>query len=331
MALIVGPFGDPRGEKTCGIGWLPGLACGALLGMTLAAWGGLGIDRVFPEMGGIAIGALVGALVLTRILPPGFAGVVWLVAVMAVGPALAPTPDRRGFVLGDQLADVELPVGTGEPYVLDIRIDGARAPEPGTAVAWFRVGDRTHRVVSPGQAVHRSGEGARDSRTVWRPEAVGSGGNWRAAVRSVYVVPPGVVPHLTRHPDLAEEFTVVLETEGAALPTPPRDRTMNWWMVAAALAVAAIQLGSGAWRLSIAVLPWTILVSGTLIARASVEPLRLLGERLGPDLALAALLAAWLPAAVIWLRQRRFALAVAALLIPLAAAVPHLTPALYGD
>ena len=123
----------------------------------------------------------------------------------------------------------------------------------------------------------------------------------------------------------------MFETEGAALPTPPRDRAMGWWMIAAAAAVAAIQLLSGAWRLSIAVLPWTILVGGTLIARASVEPLRLIGERFGPDLALAALLAAWLPAAVIWLRRRRYALAVVALLVPLAAAAPHLTPSLYGD
>ncbi len=150
-------------------------------------------------------------------------------------------------------------------------------------------------------------------------------------MRSVYEVPPGVVPHLTRHPDLTDDVTVVLETEGAALPTPPRNRAMDWWLVAAALAVTVVQFASGAWRLPFAVLPWTILVVGTLISRASVEPLRLLGERLGPDLALAALLTAWLPAAVIWLRGRRVALAVAALLVPLAVATPHLTPALYGD
>ncbi len=328
---MAGPFGDPLARRTGAVGWLPGLVGGALVGMTLAAWGGLGVDRVFPGIGGWAIAAAVGAVVLTRVLPPGLAGVLWLAAVMVVGPALAPTPDRRGFVLGGELADVDLPAGTGSPYVLDIRLDGRRNPEPGTAVAWFRVGDRTHRVVFPDHAVHRSGEGAPASGTVWRPQALGSGGTWRAAVRSVFEVPPGVVPHLTRHPDLAEDITVVLETEGAALPTPPRNRAMGWWMIAAAMAVAAIQFGSGAWRLSFAVVPWTILVSGALIARASVEPLHLMGERLGPDFALAALLAAWLPAAVIWLRRRRFALAVAALLVPLAAAAPHLTPALYGD
>jgi len=150
-------------------------------------------------------------------------------------------------------------------------------------------------------------------------------------VRSVYEVPAGVVPHLTLHPDLPSGVTVVIETEGAALPTPPRNRAMSWWLIAAALAVAATQLGSGTWRWAFAVVPWTILVTGALLARAWVEPLRLLGERLGPDLALAAFLTAWLPAAVLWLRHRRTAVTVAALLVPLAMATPHLTPALYGD
>ena len=144
-------------------------------------------------------------------------------------------------------------------------------------------------------------------------------------------MPAGVVPHLTRHPDLPDGVKVIIETEGAALPTPPRDRAMNWWLVAAAFAIVVIQFGSGTWRLPFAVVPWTILIFGALVARAWVEPLRLIGERLGPDLALAAFVTAWLPAAVLWLRHRRTALAVAALLVPLALATTHLTPALYGD
>jgi len=331
IALVMGPYGDPLAGRTGGLGWLPGLAGGALFGMTIAAWGGLGIDRVFPELGGWAIGALMSAVVLTRFLPPGLAGVVWLAAIMAVGPALAPPPDRQGFVLGGELTDVDLPVGTGAPYLLDIRLDGTRDLKPGTVVAWFRVEGRTHRLMAPDHAVHRSGEWAPSSGTVWRPQSIGMTGNWRASVRSTFEVPAGVVPHLTRHPDLPDGVTVVLETEGAGLPTPPRNRAMGWWLVAAALAVAAIQLGSGAWRWPFAVFPWTVLVSGALMTRASVEPLRLMGERLGPDLALAAFLTAWLPAAVVWLRHRRTATAVAALLVPLAMATPHLTPALYGD
>jgi len=167
IALMSGPFGDPSARKTDGLGWLPGLVGGALFGMSLAAWGGLGIDRVFPGIGGFAIGVLLGAVVLTRLLPPGWAGVVWFAAVIAIGPVLAPTPDRRGFILGGELADVDLPAGTGAPYVLDIRLDGARGLEQSTAVAWFRVEGRTHRLVFPDHAVHRSGFESKAGPTDW--------------------------------------------------------------------------------------------------------------------------------------------------------------------
>ena len=331
IALIAGSFGDPLIQKTGGRGWVPGLVAGALFGMTLAAWGGLGIDRVFPELGGWAVAALLGAVVLTRLLPPGLAGVVWLVAIISVGPALAPTPDRRGFVLDGDLADVDLPAGTGAPYILDIRLDGARDLEPGTAVAWLRVEDRTHRLTYPEHAIHRSGEGPPSSRAVWRPQTIGAAGAWRTAVRSVFEVPAGVTPHLTRHPDLPDRITVALETEGAALPTPPRSRDMGWWLLAASVVVLLLQFSSKTWRSPFAVVPWTLLVFGALVVRAWIEPLRLIGERFGPDLALAVLLTAWFPAAVLWLRRRRVAVAVAALLVPVALATPFLTPPLYGD
>ena len=168
IALMMGPFGDPLARGTGGLGWMPGLVGGALFAMTLAAWGGLGIDRAFHEIGGIAIGAVFGAVVLTRFLPPGAAGVVWLAAVFALGPVLAPTPDRRGFVLGGELADVDLPAGTGAPYVLDIRLDGARGLDPGTAVARLGVEGVTHRLMYPDHAIQQTGEGPRNPATVWR-------------------------------------------------------------------------------------------------------------------------------------------------------------------
>ena len=59
--------------------------------------------------------------------------------------------------------------------------------------------------------------------------------------------------------------------------------------------------------------------------------MRLLAERHGVDLALAALLLAWFPAARAWLARGRAFAAAAALLVPLALATPHLTPPLYGD
>jgi len=67
------------------------------------------------------------------------------------------------------------------------------------------------------------------------------------------------------------------------------------------------------------------------MGHAQVEPLHLLAERLAPDLALAAVVAAWLPAAAVWLARGRAFAVVASLLVPLALATPQLTPPMYGD
>ena len=78
-------------------------------------------------------------------------------------------------------------------------------------------------------------------------------------------------------------------------------------------------------------MPWMVLVLGALAARAPVEPLHLVSERLAPDLALAAVVMAWLPAARVWLNRGRYFVTAAALLVPVAAATPQLTPPMYGD
>jgi hypothetical protein len=103
------------------------------------------------------------------------------------------------------------------------------------------------------------------------------------------------------------------------------------WLVATSVVVVLLQLASGSWRSHASLVPWSLLVAGQAVTRAWVEPLGLLGERYGVDLCLAALLAAWLPAAWRWLRAGRSFRAVASLLVPLALATPLLTPPLYGD
>jgi len=331
IALMGGALGDPLARRSIGVGILPGLAGAAMIGLAVAPWGGLEIGRVFPETGLWILVVLAVGSAIARKLPAGAAGALWMIGFLTLGAALDPTPERRGFVLGGEFADVDLPAGTGDPYVLDIRIDGTLRLEPGTAVAWFRVGEQTHILRYPAHAVFRMEEGPRREGRMWRPEDVGRDARWRGSVRTVFDVPLGVVPHLTRHPNLIEGVTIALETEGAALPSAPRRMAMGWWLMAASAVVFLLQFASGTWRSTIAVVPWTILVFGSLIVRAWIEPLHLLGERFGPDLALAALLTAWLPAAVVWLRHRRVAIAVGALLVPLAAATPFLTPPLHGD
>lgn len=332
-SLIAGPLGDPFVCRTGGRGWLPGLAAVGFLCLSSSAWGGLAFDRAFADAGPWTVAALVAALVVTRWLPAGAAGAIWLAVAFTVGPALEPTPDRRGMVLGGEQVEVELPSGTGERYVVDIGLDSAVDLPVATPVAVLRIGDVSRDLLFPEHALPRAGAGGghRSERAIWRPHGSGSTAGWRAAARSLLEVPSGVVPRLRKHPDLPAEVSVVVEAEGPAVPTPPRSRSLAWWLAAAAVAVATLQLLSGTWRWTFAVVPWTVLVAGELAARARVEPLHLLAERHAPDLALATLLAAWLPAAVVWLERRRVAAVVAGLLIPLAVAAPALGPPLHGD
>ena len=144
-------------------------------------------------------------------------------------------------------------------------------------------------------------------------------------------VPAGERPLLERDATLGDRVRLIVEAAGPSRPTPPRDWALPLWIWASAALVAALQLTSGGWRRLGAVVPWSLLVSGQVAARAWVEPLRLVGERFAVDLCLAAVLAAWLPAAWMWLRRGRWLRAAAWLLLPLALATPHLTPPLYGD
>ena len=211
--------------------------------------------------------------------------------------------------------------GTGGDYVVDLDVENNEALAEDAPLAVLRFAGNDHLILT----------GSADQGTVWRPQGLGAGTRWRAYARSHFTVPEGERPVLFRHPEIPGKVIVRVETIGAVRATPPRDWMLPSWLLAAAAAVAVIEIASGTWRSGVSVLPWLLLVLGSLVARSSVEPLRILGERFAVDLALAALLAAWLPAARVWLLRRRVFVTVAAVLVPLALATPHLTPPLYGD
>ena len=288
---------------------------------SLAPWPGCPLAQILPLGEWQARAGLVAILIVTTRLRPGVAGAVWFAAALALGPALAPTPEHRAFALTPELGTFSAPVSTGDPYVVqfDARGEGEITPQTPLVVVTF--GGTTHTL-------------AKDpaSATVWRPQGgVGSAARWRATSRHVLEVPVGVKPVLVRHPDLDPSVVVRIESVGPTRPTPPRSMDLPGWLLAGACVVAALQLLAATWRRTVAVVPWMMLVLGALAARVPVEPLHLLGERLAPDLALAAVVAAWLPAAGVWLARGRFFAAVAALLVPLALATPQLTPPMYGD
>jgi len=321
LCLVWGVAGRRWNADDLVLRWVPGVGAAALLAAAFAPWFGLSVGEIFPAYGWPARAALLLALIVTPRLRPGLAGAAWFFAALALGSVQPPSPEQRAFVLTDELGALTMSRSTGAPYVIDLdleRADGEGGTGP-AAVLRFAGSD------------HDLPMGGDNTTIVWRPRGIGAGATWRAAVRSRFAVPAGESPILFRHPELGDEVTVRVETLGSVRATPPRDWMLPSWLLAAAVAVALIQLLSGSWRNASAVVAWFVLVVGELLARVSVEPLRLLGERLAVDLALAALLVAWLPAAHLWLRRKRVFVTVVAILAPLALATPHLTPSLYGD
>ncbi|MEW6337117.1 MAG: hypothetical protein AB1625_06910, partial [Acidobacteriota bacterium] len=336
IATCVPPL--PSSLRRRGVGWIPGLVGLALAAATLAAWSGLGPGRAWPAAGVRSRVVLAVTALATPWLPPGLAGPAWLAATLAAGPVQPAPPDVSGVVLTTERPRVELPTASARPYVLDVSLANAAGVPDGAQVATISAADERRTL----HAGRDTAEWAHDrpdvhaahalpSTAVWRPGGHGTTSLWGVSGRVVLDLPRGSVPVVERDPALAAPVAVVFHAAGPSRPTPPRDATLPAWLLGAAFAVLALQILSGTWRSGTAVVPWVLLVAASLAARVMAEPLRLLIERHAADIALAALLAAWLPAARAWLARRRVLLAASALLVPLAVATPHLTPSLYGD
>jgi len=315
-------------------GWLPGAAAAAMALTTVSGWGGLPLDRAFPAAGWAALAAVAVALLTTPLLPRAAAAAAWLGVVLALGPLQPPPPDVAGFSLAPDAA-VQLPASTGGPYLLELTLANAGQVPQETVVAEVQLGDLVVGLRAGLDAVEWAHE--RDDvrplaahslpvRPVWRPVGLGRNVLWAVAGRTLADVPAGVRPVLRRAAGLAPAVGVAALAAGPARPTPPRDWSLGDWLLAAAVAVAALQVAAGTWRSMTAWAPWTLLAAAAVAGRVPVEPLRLLLERHAVDVALAAVVAAWVPASLVWLARRRVVLAVAALLVPLALATPHLMP-----
>ncbi len=332
-ALLAPKVGEPL--EPLAARWVPSVAAAALVVAPLAPWEGLPVARLFPAAGWLAgIAALLALLVAGRH-PPALGGVAWLGVACLLGPPQPAPPDRAGVTLTPAAPVAALPPGNGERYVVDLALANASGVASGTAVAELAVGFRTYPLRAgedTAEWAHQRGDvrGAvlhtLPRWPVWRPHGEGRGALWGVGGRLEVPVPSGVVPELRRAGDLAPEITVAVSTAGPSRPTPPRALILADWLAGCALVVAAVQLLGGTWRRPVAALPWVLLASGAALARAPVEPLGLLLERHGVDLCLAALLAAWVPAARGWLARRRVFAAAAVLLVPLAVAAAFLHP-----
>ncbi|MBZ5587493.1 MAG: hypothetical protein LAO05_02945 [Acidobacteriia bacterium] len=330
----------PAARERVARGWEPAALAVGVVAAALAPWGGIAVGSGWPAAGLSVVGAGMVALVATPLLPAGVAGAAWLGVASLLGPIGLPPPDRPGFALTAASPEAELPASEGGVYVIETSIANAADVPQGTVVAtvagdtWtipIRAGDGTAEWAHERTDVRTAAAHSLPAAVAWRPSGSGGDAFWGVAGRISREVPQGTRPRIVRANGLAPRVAVNVATAGDSRPTPPRDWPASAWVLATAVAVAVLQLVSGTWGTPSAGVPWALLAALAVAGRTAVAPLALLAERHGVDLCLAALLAAWLPAAAAWLRRRRTFATAAALLVPLALATPHLTPPLYGD
>jgi hypothetical protein len=318
-------------------GWLPAALGLALLASALAPWGGLAPWRAFPHASWLALGLGLAALAVTPVIPPAAAGATWLAVALTLGPPQPAPPEGTAVTLTAASPRAQLAATASSPYVLDVSLANSGLLKDGTEVATVRQGPQVL-VLRAGEAAVEWAHERREvhaahrlpDEVVWRPAGMGRWASWSVAARTVVPAAEGAAPVIERAAGLPAATSIAVAA-GPARATPPRDWTLPAFLLAGALLVAALQLAAATHFERGAALPWAILAAGALAARLPVAPLRLLAERHAVDLALAACLAAWVPAAWRWLRQGRPFITAATILLPLALLTPHLTPPMHGD
>ncbi len=337
--LAVVWFLDWRGRQPGGMqgvaGLFPGLGAVMVVMVALGTWENVPLGHVLPGLNWIGGVILLVILAISLRLPPAAAGACALLACLMIGPTMVPTPEGGAIKLDKRHRHAPLRMGTGSSYLLDVRGEGLGPIGEGDKVATIAIGSRKLALRVHRDAAGRVGVVGPDLKNrpgvlgqgIWRPTNSG----WRRADRVVLEVPEGVAPTITLRSGLPGNVVLRLMASGPSKPTSPRDAGADRWLWMTAAVVALLQLLSGLWYQRVSWVGWMLLTAGMIATRLAVEPFHLIVERHCVDLCLAAFLMAWVPAAAIWIRRERVFLAVAVFLVPMALAVPHLTPSLWGD
>ncbi len=309
--------------------------------LALSAWGMPPLGLVFPHSSWVT---LLGIAVIAGIslrFPPAAAGALGVLACLLLGPPIPPIQEGGANIsLDSTRREVTLRAGNGEMYGLEIALEGdGKLPEGATA-AWIllphkriplRVGrDLPPKSFAPEEKLSPASAASPPAEIILRPPALKDGA-WKLSLRKHFKVAHGILPRVLINRKIRPAPSLRILAAGPEIPALPRDWNGEHWLWAAAGLLALIQLLSGLWKKPGSGVPWIPLIAGLLVNRAAIEPLHLLGERYSVDLALAAILIAWIPAASSWSRRRRFFLPAFLLLGSLAFATAHLTPPLWGD
>ncbi len=320
--------------------WLAGGAAvllpAILLGAMLAPWGLEGVSRVIP-----AATVLAGLLLVTaaRWLPAGLVGTATVALTLALVP-LPPATSMATVTLDGTTPTALLPAGSGEAYVLTVALTNAAPLAQGTPAAELvaggervalRAGVETAEWAHERPDVRAVVAHALPQQPFWRPSEGEPFGVWGVAGRVSVPVAAGVVPSVRRSALLPPDAQVVVAAAAQGPGVGAAGLALRWWWVAVAVTVAVLQVAgrtmSGRW----AWLPWAVIETALLGAAIPVEPVARLAQASAPDLALAALLATWLPLARRWLAAGHRWRTALALLLPLSLATPVLTLPLGDD
>jgi len=278
---------------------------------------------------GLALVALGTAFLPTPLAPLAWA---WLAFFLPCQPI---PPDKPGPRLTWEAPQATLPEGVdGALYSLELSLAHGGGLPAGTPVAILQVGQEKLLLRAGREAaewaclradVQRQGGHGLPQEPVFRPSLQAP---WAVAGRLRVFVPAGVAPLLTRDSALPRQVTVTVEQAGPEVPPPKRTLSAESLLLASTLAATLSLPGFMAHPWAAA--PFAFLAAARLFLAFPLQPLRILLERHGVDLALAAYLLAW---ALAWRQQfhrRRWALPALALLLPLALAAPGLSQ-LMGD
>lgn len=314
--------------------WLVPLLAFGLAGAVFLPYGGL---LAFPgfSMTARGLAAFAGLAVLTAFLPPRLAAGAWVLGFWLGMSPLPVPPDRPGPTLTAEAPEASLPPGSsGVLYTLEVSLAHAGRLPGGTPVARLDVGGEEVTLRAGRDACEwallREDVGASRGhglpRTpVFRPSREAP---WAVGGRVELYVPAGVAPRIVREATLPAPVTVAVLQAGPQLPTPKRALPASSVL---SLALAAVVLflpwlGSTAWALW----PLGLLALGRLCLFLPLEPLRILAERHGVDLGLAAFVAAWALAFARRLLDHRWLPGALALVLPLSLLAPQLSQ-LMGD
>lgn len=328
------PVGGFETERL--VAWLPLALALAMVGTALSWAEVLGLSGI-PST--LAVFTLAVALVATVRLPPGVAGAVWLAALAVVSRPQPAAPQASAFVLSAASPRAQLEPADAGSYVIECALAHGGGVTQGTPVATLRIGAQ----VVPLRAGVETAEWAHErvdvqvvaahaipQRAIWRRHRETPRPMWGVAGRWSVPVAPGIRPSVERSALLPDETQVVVAAGSPGRPAG-RDWGSERWLLAAAVAVALIQLAARTWAATTGWLPWSLLAALALATRLPVEPLRSCGEAFAAELAIGAVVAAWLPGGRRWLINQRAFAAAATLLLPLAALAPHLAPPLGDD